>query len=136
MPFNVNTYEAIFNKADQVWDSNRAAEPPTSRPVAATNAAPVKANSAEVSAVQKGQGQGRNKNRNRNGQSNGQNRGQNRGQGNQNGQGQSGQKDQKPAKPAVNEDNLCKLHAKWKENANFCSAPWACRMKNIYKAPQ
>ena len=27
MQFNENTYEAIFDKADQIWDSNRSSEP-------------------------------------------------------------------------------------------------------------
>ena len=28
------------------------------------------------------------------------------------------------------------MHAKWKDNANFCAAPWACKMKNVWRAPQ
>ena len=55
--------------------------------------------------------------------------------GNQN-QNQNQTSEEKEKKPAVNDDKLCKIHAKWKDNANFCAAPWACRMKNVYKAPQ
>ena len=58
------------------------------------------------------------------------------------GQSNSGQSDQKgqdgqaKTKALVNEEKLCRIHAKWKEEANFCAAPWGCKMKNIYKAPQ
>ena len=132
LPFTKATYKDVFKKADQVWDSNRSAEPLPSSQVAAVS----KPN--EVAAVQKNKGQNKN-------------RGQGRGQGkNQNGQtqssgqngqsgGQSGQNSQKP-KPdkskMINDDGLCKIHAKWKNDANFCAAPWGCRMKNVYKAPQ
>ena len=82
-----------------------------------------------MAAVQnKSQNRGQ-KNKNKNNQ---QNKG---GQNKPNQTGQSGQKPDRP-KPYVNDDKLCKLHAKWKENANFCAAPWACRMKDIFKAPQ
>ena len=129
MPFNKDTYEAIFDKADQVFDSNRGPEP--LRQVAAVSASNSQAQSQpknEVAAVQKpkNQSQGQ-KNKNKNQQS-GQS-GKNKNQG-QDGQGE------KVSKPPVNEDKLCKIHAKWKENATFCAAPWACRMKNVWKAPQ
>ena len=35
LPFTKDTYKDVFKKADQVWDSNRAAEPLPSRQVAA-----------------------------------------------------------------------------------------------------
>ena len=133
MTFDSTTYEAIFDKADQVWDSNRSSEPAQ---VAATSAVP--SSTTEVAAVQ-GQ-KGKNQNRGR-GQGN-QNRGQNRGQGGQSGQNQnknsSGQNGQsKPDKAKlINDEGLCKIHAKWKKEANFCAAPWGCKMKNIYKEPQ
>ena len=133
MPFNKDTYELIFDKADQVWDSNRESEPLPSRQVAATTTA-----STEVAAVQRGNGQGQGQNKKNKNKNKGQNGAQS-GQNGQNGQPQQnknkGQESQKPKTP-VNEDSLCKMHAKWKENATFCAAPWACRMKNVWKAPQ
>ena len=125
--FNKNTYEAIFDKADQVWDSNRGSEPLPNRQVAAVVASQTV--QGEVAAVQKN---GQTKNKNKNQQQKGQ------GQSGQGGQGsQSNKNEQKPPKkPAINEDKLCRIHAKWKENATFCAAPWGCRMKNVYRAPQ
>ena len=138
MPFNVNTYEAIFDKADQVWDSNRGSEPSSTPQVSATAAA---STNQEVAAVQKGSQKNKNKggqrgqgNQNQSGQRGQGNQNQN-GQGRQNGQNQNTQTN-KPAKPALNDDKLCKIHAKWKENATFCAAPWGCRMKDVYRAPQ
>ena len=127
MAFNKNTYEAIFDKADQVWDSNRGSEPLPNRQVAAVVASQTV--QGEVAAVQKN---GQTKNKNKNQQQKGQ------GQSGQGGQGsQSNKNEQKPPKkPAINEDKLCRIHAKWKENATFCAAPWGCRMKNVYRAPQ
>ena len=127
MAFNKDTYEAIFDKADQVWDSNKGSEPLPNRQVAAVVASQTV--QGEVAAVQKN---GQTKNKNKNQQQKGQ------GQSGQGGQGsQSNKNEQKPPKkPAINEDKLCRIHAKWKENATFCAAPWGCRMKNVYRAPQ
>ena len=47
MTFDSTTCEAIFDKADQVWDSNRSSEPAQ---VAATSAVP--SSTTEVAAVQ------------------------------------------------------------------------------------
>ena len=112
MAFNKNTYEAIFDKADQVWDSNRGSEPLPNRQVAAVVASQTV--QGEVAAVQKN---GQTKNKNKNQQQKGQ------GQSGQGGQGsQSNKNEQKPPKkPAINEDKLCRIHAKWKENATFCA---------------
>ena len=33
----------------------------------------------------------------------------------------------------INDEGLCRIHAKWKKDANFCAAPWGCKMKNVYK---
>ena len=121
--FSADTYKKIFKKADQVFESNQASEPAV-RPVSAVSSAPktavAAAPQAEVAAVQKNQGGRRNKN--------------NKPQQNQN----KPQKDsgEKPGKKGVNDENLCRMHAKWKRKANFCSAPWACKMKNIFKEPQ
>ena len=117
LPFTKDTYREVFRKADQVWDSNRASEPLPSRQVAAV-AAPAPSGQ-DVAAIQRNKGQngqsGKNKNKGQNSQ-NGQ--GQN-GQSNKNkGQGQ-GQDNKTAPKPKINEDNLCKIHAKWKENATF-----------------
>ena len=124
MTFNKDTYEAVFDKADQVWDSNNESEP-LPRQVAATEVV-----KSEVASVQKGQNQSQ-KNKNKNNK--------NKGQGGQNansGQNQS-KSDSKPAPtPKVNEESLCRIHAKWKNDATFCAAPWACKMKNVWKAPQ
>ena len=131
MPFNATTYEAIFDKADQIWDSNRSSEPTPTRQVAAATVAPASAEQAgqEVAAVQRnGQGKGKNQ---RN-----QNRGQNRGRGQSNSQNNQNQSQNKPEKKLINDDGHCKIHAKWKENATFCAAPWGCKMKNVYRAPQ
>ena len=107
-------------------------------PVAAMSAASVSppvtsGSSTEVAAVQKGQGQSqkpknkKNKNANQNG---------NQG-GNQNGNRQNQNQNSTPrtSKP-INDDGHCRIHAKWKENATFCAAPWGCKMKNVYRAPQ
>ena len=67
MAFNKDTYEAVFDKADQVWDSNQASEPLPARPVAAVTAAPStqsQKGTTEVAAVQKNKSQKNNKNQN------------------------------------------------------------------------
>ena len=133
MPFNHTTFEAVFDKADQVFNSNKSAEPLPNPQVAAST---VQA-SAEVAAVQrKGQNRGqngKNKNQNASGQSGnkGQNQNKNGGQKNQNQEQNQGQ-----SKSPLNEESLCRIHAKWKDNATFCAAPWGCKMKNVWKAPQ
>ena len=130
MKFDKDTYAKVFEASDQVWASNQGTEPA----VAAVTADP------EVSALNKAKnknkpnqrGQNRGGQRNQNNQSQG-----NQGSQNQNAQNQTSQGQSKPTpKPPVNEEKLCKIHAKWRENASFCAAPWACKMKNIYKAPQ
>ena len=117
-------YEAVFDKADQVFDSNQGTEPVTHKSVAA-----VSSNSSEVAALQK------NKQQKNKGQYKGNNNGQSNNTGGQKAQTPASSSS-KPSKPKVNEDNLCRIHAKWKDNATFCAAPWACRMKNVWKAPQ
>ena len=128
MPFNKDSFKDVFTKSDQVFDSNKASDN-SSRPVASVST-PATAQS-EVAAVQgqsKNKGQG-NKNKNKNkGQGQGKNNGQNGGQ--KNGQGETA------TKTPINDDGHCRIHAKWKENATFCAAPWGCKMKNVYKAPQ
>ena len=124
MPFTADTYEAVFDKADQVFDSNQGTEPVTHKSVAA-----VSSNSSEVAALQK------NKQQKNKGQYKGNNNGQSNNTGGQKAQTPTSSSS-KPSKPKVNEDNLCRIHAKWKDNATFCAAPWACRMKNVWKAPQ
>ena len=84
----------------------------------------------QVAAVQKSQVfQGSQKNKkNKN-----TNQGQNQSQKNQN---KNQSKQESPPTPKVNDETLCRIHAKWKNDANFCAAPWACKMKNVYRAPQ
>ena len=124
MPFNKDTYKEVFTKADQVYDSNR---PSSQQSVPQVAAAAPAVPSSEVAAVQRS-GQSKPKNKGQNGQKN--KNGQQNGQENKN-----GQKNQSP-KPLLNDENLCRIHAKWKNDANFCAAPWGCKMKNVYKAPQ
>ena len=80
----------------------------------------------EVAAMQKNKNQ---KNKNK------KNKGQGQESQSQSGQGQSGQ-GQSETKKKINDEGLCRIHAKWKNNATFCAAPWGCSMKNVYKAPQ
>ena len=123
MPFNANTYEAVFDKADQVYESNQGCDPVSERQTTTVAA-------TEVASVQRSQKPSK-KNKNKSQKSQ-----------NVQGQSNSGQSDQKgqdgqaKTKALVNEEKLCRIHAKWKEEANFCAAPWGCKMKNIYKAPQ
>ena len=125
MKFNKDTYEAIFDKADQVWDSNRSTETPQVASIASAKAV----STPEVAAVQ-GQS-GKNKNKGQNNKNKGQNRGQN-----QNSQKAQNQPSEEKKKKMIDDDGHCRIHAKWKENATFCAAPWGCKMKSIYKAPQ
>ena len=138
LPFTKETYKSVFKKADQVWDSNRASEP-NLRQVSAVQAAPVQSQQ-EVAAVQKGQsGKNQNRGRGQGNQNRGQSQGSQKGQNqSQNGQGNKNQNSQtKPDKTKlINDEGLCKIHAKWKKEANFCAAPWGCKMKNVYKEPQ
>ena len=131
MSFNKDTYKAIFTKADQVWDSNQASDPIPSRSVAAVATAAGAAPQTEVAAVQRNRGQGGQKNKNK-----GQNK-PNKGQGQSGQSGQNGQNQpEEKKKKLVNDEGLCKIHAKWKNKANFCAAPWGCSMKNVYQEPQ
>ena len=128
--FTAENYKEVFKSADQVFDSNSASEPV--RQVAAVTKDP------EVAAVQsqfkkqkkdKNKGQG-----NQNGQK-GQN-GQNSSKPNSTNQGQGTSDQNKPKKPVISDEGLCKIHQKWRNDATFCAAPWGCKMKNIYRAPQ
>ena len=129
LPFTKDTYKEVFKKADMVWDSNRATEP-LPKQVAAVSK-PAQSASPVVAAVQSRPGKNkRNQNQNQTkpqGQSQG--KGQGQGQNNQN-------KPDKPTTPKINEEGLCRIHAKWKNDASFCAAPWGCSMKNVYKKPQ
>ena len=123
--FTKDSYKEIFKIADSVYDSNKGAEPlPPPRQIAATSgtASATSAPAAEVAAVQKPK---KNKNKNQN-RPNSQNQGQNGG----------GEKPKPDKAKMINEESLCRIHAKWKKDANFCAAPWGCKMKNIYKEPQ
>ena len=133
LPFTKDTYKSVFKKADQVWDSNRASEPQNLRQVSAVQAAPAQSQQ-EVAAVQRSQGGQSQKNKNK---GKGQNQSQVQGQSqNQSGKNKGQAQGQTQKKSLINDDGHCKIHAKWKENANFCAAPWGCKMKNVYKPPQ
>ena len=138
LPFNKDTYIDVFNKADQVFDSNNGSEPVPSRPVSAIAASkppkPSTTTTTEVAAIQRNQGGQKGKNKNKNQGNNGGQQNKNQGSSNSN-QGSSNSS-QGSSKKTANDDGLCNMHAKWKENANFCSAPWKCRMKDVWKAPQ
>ena len=126
LAFNKDTYEAIFDKADQVFDSNSGPEPLPQRSVVAA----VSNSDPEVAAVQKPKPKfQKDKNKNKDQSSGNQNQTQNSGQ-------NSSQERKQPKTPTINSENLCRIHAKWKNNATFCAAPWGCKMKNVYKAPQ
>ena len=129
-PFNKDTYKEIFKIADQVYESNKGTEPLPQRQVAAAQ--------PEVAALRNQGGSRQNKNRGQQNKNQAQNQsGKNKGQGGQNVQGQSqNSQDGDKKKKLLNSESLCKIHAKWKDNANFCAAPWGCKMKNIYKEPQ
>ena len=118
MKFTKETHKEVFTKSDQVFDSNRASEPPPKQ-VAAVE-------SKEVAAVQRSQKSQKNKNKGQQGQGNkSQNQNQNQ-----------GQKPKVDKTKLIDDDGLCRIHAKWKKEANFCAAPWGCKMKNVYKEPQ
>ena len=122
-PFNKDTYKEIFKTADQVFDSNSGSEPLPQQQVAAVAAA--------VQKSQKGQNSQKNKNQNNKNSQKPEGQSSNKNQ-NQSAQGQTPSKKKK----LLNQESLCRIHAKWKENATFCAAPWGCRMKNVYKEPQ
>ena len=130
-PFNKDTYKDIFKEADKVFDSNQGAEPVAATRSVASTKAIVTQTSSEVAAVYN-KSQKKNKNANNSGQAvqNG-----NQGQSNKNQKPQNGQNSQ-PKKKNLSEDGLCNMHKKWKAEANFCSAPWGCKMKDVWKAPQ
>ena len=134
MPFNKDTYKEVFTKADQVFDSNKTSSDQSTQQVAAASVAAPTSSSTEVAAVQRNgqsrRNKGQNGQRNKNGQQSGGQQG-----GQQNKEQKGGQKNQ-TQKPLLNDENLCRIHAKWKNDANFCAAPWGCKMKNVYKAPQ
>ena len=121
LKFNKDTYKDVLATADKVFDSNQAPEPVPQRTVAAVavqSSPQSSTQTSEVAAVQKPK-----KNKNQKGQ-------------NQNKNQEQSQSEKPKNKSGVNDENLCRMHAKWKGEANFCSAPWKCKMKNIWKAPQ
>ena len=71
MPFDHSTYEAVFDKADQVWDSNSGSEPLSTPQVAAATKAGAPAEQAAIQRPQRQNGQGRNQRNKNKGQSGG-----------------------------------------------------------------
>ena len=125
MTFSKDTYKAIFAKADQVWSSNQAPEPPSvSRPtVAAIKPESVPTPSAETAAL------GKNKKPKKPATPS---------------PATTTTTTTKPPKPkgtrhptAKGKDEaLCRIHFSWGVNATYCAAPWKCPMKDTWKAPQ
>ena len=124
MEFNSTTYLRVFEKADQVYDSNQAGDP--LKQVAAISADP------EVAAIAAKNKSGKNKNQQN---KNGQNGGQNQSQKNKN-QGQNQGQRKGPKHASAKGDHLCRIHHKFGVNASFCADPWKCEMKEQLKAPQ
>ena len=115
MAFNKDTFKEVFTKSDQVFDSNRGPDN-SAKQVAAVSDKSEKS----VAAVQRSKNKSqRNKNQG----------------GDQKSQSKDKDKDKKPV-AKVNDEGLCRIHAKWKKDANFCAAPWACSMKDVWKSPQ
>ena len=126
MEFNKNTYKQIFQKSDQVYDSNKSTQP-----VKGTVAAVSSHAGTEVAAAKPNRFPPKN----------------------QKPQGNATTKppkteDTTSSKPSTDKkgprhatakgenDKLCRIHYRWGVNGTYCAAPWKCPMKDIYKSPQ
>ena len=132
MKFDKTSFKKIFEKADQIYDSNQGGEPsnpPTVSVAAATTAEP------EVAAVSfKNKNQNRpQKNKNQGGGQQNKNQGQNQAQ---NGGNKPQNQRQRHPTAKGDSDKLCKIHFKFGVNANFCVSPWKCPMKDQLATPQ
>ena len=138
MTFNKDTYREIFAKADQIWASNKGADPAPVKVAAISG----DSNNASVAAVSVGRGKNRRQPRNsQGGAQNNSQRNQGAGGGTSSkaspAPGNSNQKENKgPRHETAKGDKLCKMHHRWGVNATYCAGPWMCQMKDIYKAPQ
>ena len=142
LKFNSDTYVKVFERADQVYDSNQSGDP---KAVAAVSVSsnPSSSSSTEVAAtsVRSRNRGGNNKNKNQRNQNSSNQRQRNTA----NTQTPSttnqptarqGAKPKGPRHATAKGDNLCNMHHKWGENSNFCAQPWSCPMKDQWKAPQ
>ena len=144
MEFNKDTYKQIFQKSDQIFDSNQSSNPVKGAAVAAVSSS----QEPEVAAVRPPKA-----NRGGRGAYRGGGRGGGRGgassttssstpsspssaQPAASSAGQSQSRGQRHATAKGDSEKLCKIHFKWGENGSYCAAPWKCPMKNVYKAPQ
>ena len=139
-----DTYKQIFQKSDQIFDSNQSSNPVKGAAVAAVSSS----QEPEVAAVRPPKA-----NRGGRGAYRGGGRGGGRGgassttssstpsspssaQPAASSAGQSQSRGQRHATAKGDSEKLCKIHFKWGENGSYCAAPWKCPMKNVYKAPQ
>ena len=134
-PFNKDTWKSVFKTSDKVYESNQSAEP---RAVSVVHPPVSSSSSPEVAAISLNK-----KNKNKNGKQNkGNNAQSNTATTNStpapaaSSTSQQGNKGPRHATARGDSEKLCRIHYKWGTNGNFCSAPWKCPMKDIYKAPQ
>ena len=131
LQFNKDTYKQIFQKSDQVYDSNKTTQPVRGATVAATSAQP-KQNSTlepEVAAVKSPRPPKKNN-------KGGNNKGQTAAPTPTSTTTTAGNKGPRHATAKGDNDKLCRIHYRWGENGTYCAAPWKCPMKNVFKAPQ
>ena len=131
LQFNKDTYKQIFQKSDQVYDSNKTTQPVRRATVAATSAQP-KQNSTlepEVAAVKSPRPPKKNN-------KGGNNKGQTAAPTPTSTTTTAGNKGPRHATAKGDNDKLCRIHYRWGENGTYCAAPWKCPMKNVFKAPQ
>ena len=131
LSFNKDTYKQIFQKSDQVYDSNKSTQPVRGATVAATSIQPKPQSSLEPEvAATKPARPPKNKN-----QKGGSNKNQTSAPAS-NTTPSTGHKGPRHATAKGENDKLCRIHYRWGENGTYCAAPWKCPMKNVFKAPQ
>ena len=137
MEFNKDTYKKIFQKSDQIYDSNKPSQPPrggaavaavvtAEEPSEVAALKPQKANRGGRGGYRGGRGGGRgaytpNPNNTQNPSTN---------------PPSNSNKGTRHPTAKGDSEKLCKIHFKWGENGSYCAAPWKCPMKTVYKAPQ
>ena len=123
--FNADTYKEIFQKADDVFLSNKlATNPPVVAAVDDLNTTQP-ALQYPVDAVS-------NPNRGRGARGG---RGQGRGRGNRGGRGGTQTPNPTTPKPTTDAEptNLCSMHKKWKKEAQHCRDPFVCEWAKFIK---
>ena len=131
LQFNKDTYKQIFQKSDQVYDSNKSTQPVRGATVAAASVQPVPTSplEPEVAAVKPPRPPKKN-------QKGGGNKGQTPAPAPSSATATAGNKGPRHATAKGDNDKLCRIHYRWGENGTYCAAPWKCPMKNVFKAPQ